>query len=405
MSYNVSLPKYSKIGPLKSRRMLLTLAVLLIFNMPAICHALAEESVGGFTVEPVAIITLDDQGRKFSYPSSVFFDPIMLETYVLNNGKSRIVVFGPEFFPRVSLGAGRGVDGPTGMYSDAEGRLFICQRKTAANPTRITILNAAFFKEKEFQIQGFEGAENFIPQRLTIGKHGTIYVAGGQPGVMVLDQDGNYLRHLTPQDRVLMGKKPEKDVEKPDSDSADQMTPAAEDLDLPSELMPKMEKAVAEEESPYRLGPVFIVDVTSDNEGNLYLLSQETSKTYVYSPEEKFLFSFGEKGGSEAKLSQPRGIALDNDKRIAYVVDYMRHTVLAYNMTNGKFLFEFAGKGWSPGWLQYPSDLAVDHKGRVIVADTFNQRIQVLEIQFKVQTPKESEHLPSSRIPSEMPNH
>jgi hypothetical protein len=40
-------------------------------------------------------------------------------------------------------------------------------------------------------------------------------------------------------------------------------------------------------------------------------------------------------------------------------------------------MFEFGGMGWSEGWFQHPSYLIVDKLGRIIVADTFNQRVQV----------------------------
>jgi hypothetical protein len=46
----------------------------------------------------------------------------------------------------------------------------------------------------------------------------------------------------------------------------------------------------------------------------------------------------------------------------------------------GAFLFEFGGLGWSKGWLQFPSDICVDREGHVLVADTFNNRVQVFKI-------------------------
>ena len=57
----------------------------------------------------------------------------------------------------------------------------------------------------------------------------------------------------------------------------------------------------------------------------------------------------------------------------------MRHTASAYS-ADGRFLFEFGGKGWGRGWFQYPSDITVDTSGNVLVADTFNNRVQVLSV-------------------------
>jgi hypothetical protein len=72
-------------------------------------------------------------------------------------------------------------------------------------------------------------------------------------------------------------------------------------------------------------------------------------------------------------------MAIDNKRERIYVVDYMRHSVSAYDIKDGKYLFEFGGLGWGEGWFQHPKDIAVDSTGRIFVADTFNDRIEVLK--------------------------
>ena len=94
---------------------------------------------------------------------------------------------------------------------------------------------------------------------------------------------------------------------------------------------------------------------------------------------ERFLFKFGQKGGSTGKLSRPQGIAVDSRRGRIYVVDYMRHTVNVYSR-GGIYLYELGGRGWGPGWFNYPTDVAVDERGYLLVADLFNQRVQVLEV-------------------------
>ncbi|MDP2766476.1 MAG: hypothetical protein Q8O41_03360, partial [Candidatus Methanoperedens sp.] len=92
----------------------------------------------------------------------------------------------------------------------------------------------------------------------------------------------------------------------------------------------------------------------------------------------KFLFKFGEKGGSTGKLSRPQAVGIDNRNGRMYVVDYMRHTISAYDR-DGKYLFEFGGLGWGEGWFQYPKDISVDLIGKVLIADTFNNRVEVFK--------------------------
>ena len=142
-----------------------------------------------------------------------------------------------------------------------------------------------------------------------------------------------------------------------------------------------------------------ITDLTTDNDGHLYLLSEETSKIYVYGADDELLFTFGKKGGSSGKLSRPRGLALDPHKRSVYVVDYMRHTILVYDLS-GRFLFEFGGMGAAPRWFNFPTDIAVDAQGRVIIADLFNHRVQVLELEFPPSYPLFS---PSSKESQKSP--
>lgn len=124
-----------------------------------------------------------------------------------------------------------------------------------------------------------------------------------------------------------------------------------------------------------------ISGIYTDSRGNLYLLSEEDSKIYVHNRNEEFLFSVGTKGGAHGKLSRPQGLAVDEKKQCIYVVDYMRHSILVYDF-KGKFLFEFGGRGTSPLWFNYPNSIAVGHNGSVIIADFFNQRVQVVNITF-----------------------
>ena len=322
--------------------------VLLLWLIAGSGIGLVCVSAESLLVEPVVILTLDDQGAPLACPSGVVFDSTSEELYVINAGRGRIVIYGPDFFPRISLGAGRGVDAPYGVNVDKDGRLYICQGRKDDRPARLTILNAAFFLIKEITFKGFDGAETFIPRRVALGHDGKIYVAGiNSRGILVLDRDGNYLRHLTPLDTVWGNIKEKQDL-------------GPEAVSGPG-------------------SPVLILEVCTDTAGRLYLLSEETSKVYVYDPEENFLFSFGQKGGSCGKMSRPRGLAVDEERERIFLVDYMRQTILVYDLA-GRYLFEFGGRGWGPGWFNFPTSAAVDARGNLIVADFFNNRVQILKV-------------------------
>lgn len=331
-------------------------------------------------VHLVSMITQDDHGKPLNYPSTVFSDRVMNETYVVTGGGGRINIYADNFFPLVSLGKGRGVDSPRGVLVDRDGRLFICQGDNQKSPTRITILNGALFTQQEIFMSDIPGTENFLPHRIAMGLKGELYLAGlNHRGVLILDKNGKFLRWLKPEDQIrtaATGEETELTLESLEEQTAD----------LPAELTPEIGRLIADDEDERNVGPVQITDLTTDNDGHLYLLSEETGKIYVYRADDELLFTFGKKGGSSGKLSRPRGVALDTKRRCVYVVDYMRHTILVYDLS-GRFLFEFGGLGLRAGWFNFPTDVAVDSQGRVIVADLFNQRVQVLELEFPASYP------------------
>jgi len=297
----------------------------------------------------VAILKHDDRGHPFGFPSFLYYDPHQDEFYIVASSQARVIIYTPDFFPFFSFGEGRGCLVPTALTVDKDGTLFLAQGTGANNPDHamITIFNAADIKVKDLFFSGFEGADHFYPKSIALGRTGRLYLAGLEcEGALVLSKKGKFLHFLSPKDTFLPDEPPKKAV---------------------------------------------ITDVYVDWSGRIYLLSEEMGRFYVYDQKERFLFKGGNKGGSSGKLSRPRGIAADPKRGVIYVIDYMRHTGLAYDYNDGHFVFEFGGRGWNPGWFNFPTDIAVDPRGRLYVADLFNHRVQVLEITEEIEsivTPK-----------------
>ncbi len=282
----------------------------------------------GTPIAYVDSIFEDEEGGRLSSPSFVFFEPVKNELYVLD-GKSRIIIFTSDFFPLFTLNKSKGIDIPSSLTVDADGNVYVAQAKTKDNPgARISVFNACMKWERDIYLEGFEGAETFSPYRMAVDKEGNIYVAGTYTQrVLVLNNKGELLEMISPEES---GKE------------------------------------------------VDVNYVTIDQSGKLFIVSEAEGHVYVYDENRKFVFKFGEKGGGTGKLSRPQAVAVDNSNGRMYVVDYMRHTISVYDK-EGKYLFEFGGLGWGEGWFQYPKDIAVDSKGRILVADTFNNRIQIFQ--------------------------
>ncbi len=283
------------------------------------------ETVGSVITFQESITYDEEEGRLF-FPSFVFTDPVRDEIYIID-GKGRIVIYTSDFFPLFTLGSGKGIQAPQGLTVDHNGNLYVAQAATTEGTrNRISIYSECLKWKRDIYLEGFEGADTFVPYRLAVDKKGYIYVASSYfPGVLIFNSAGRYTDILTPVEDNRM---------------------------------------------------VNLTSVTLDGSGKIYLVSEEEGRIYVYDENRKFIFKFGEKGGSTGKLSRPKGVGIDDRNGRMYVVDYMRHTVAAYGK-DGTYLFEFGGMGWGEGWFQHPNDITVDKSGRMFVADLFNQRVQV----------------------------
>lgn len=89
----------------------------------------------------------------------------------------------------------------------------------------------------------------------------------------------------------------------------------------------------------------------------------------------RLLASFGEEGSGQGAFARPKGLAVDGDGNI-WVVDSLMDNIQIFD-GDGRLLLVIGGRGrdkgefWSPGGIAIEGDL-------VYVADTFNNRIQVL---------------------------
>ena len=364
--------------------------------MPSV--ALAAGVFGAPPLTSLAQIKVDDENKPLVYPSALGYDPLLEEIYVVNGGTNRVVVYGPDFFPRISIGAGRGVIAPSAVAVTSDGELFVCQVRNNKNPSaRITVLNGAFFVDREIFLDQIQEAAGFVPKRIAISRDGIIYLVGeNSRGVLVLDNEGTFLRWLKPVDEVYARNLPQD--EEPPSGDQDQLpeegqaaadeggeAPSDEELqfaNIPEEFRPRSSKQRTADLGTGKVeGPVVVNFITLDSTGKLYLISYETGKVYVYGPDESFLFSFGTKGGSPGQMSQPRALTIDEKQELIYVADYMRHTVLVYNL-EGEYLFEVGGRGQEPGWFNFPTGMTMNKDRQIIVADLFNGRVQVLEMAY-----------------------
>jgi DNA-binding beta-propeller fold protein YncE len=323
-------------------------AVLLAGILAAFCLAAAPVQAGNplpqQSVSYVGSLTLDEEAGPLYYPFSTFGDRSHGEVYVID-GKARVIIYNANLFPLLTIRKGSGVFSPTAVVVDPAGNVYVAQSPGKDSPrSRISVLDACLKPVRQVFFSGFEGADKFVPDRIA-WRSGRLYAVGsGALGIVVIEPGG-------PQ-RLI--------------------NPAAKDV----------------EGNPY-FSALYV-----DEAGLLYAVGEEAGRVYVLDGDLKTVRAFGQKGGSAGKLSRPQGVAADPARGLFYVVDYMRHGVSIYD-AEGNYLSEFGGLGVSPGWFQFPKDIAIDAKGRVFIVDTFNQRVQVFEVEPAVPAKAEPQKAPA----------
>jgi DNA-binding beta-propeller fold protein YncE len=301
--------------------------IVLGFVISSLFYCTAVNAQGPL-VRHFVTLDFDADGKPLSRPSFAQYEPYMDEIYVID-GKNRIIIYTSDLFPVLTLGLSRKIVIPHGLTVAPDGRLYVAQGQSSIEDRyKISVFNPCLKWERDIFFEGFEGAESFVPFRLALDRKGNLYVAGVRyHGVLVYDSDYNLIDIMSPEED---GRKSQ------------------------------------------------IINVTIDDAGWIYLVSEEKGHIYVFDENREFIYQFGEKGGSSGKLSRPRAVGVDNIRGWLYVVDYMRHTVNAYDRS-GNLLFEFGGMGWGEGWFRFPTDISVNKDGDVMISDLFNQRIQIFK--------------------------
>jgi len=117
-----------------------------------------------------------------------------------------------------------------------------------------------------------------------------------------------------------------------------------------------------------------------DKAGNTYVADSNNGRLMVYGTDGQLIAQVG-RGAGLGKLGLPRGVAVDDDGRV-YVGDATAQGVHVFGSPNVsthklEYLGFFGGEGIRDGRFNFPNGVAIDARGRIYVADTFNDRVQI----------------------------
>ncbi|MBP1719650.1 MAG: repeat family protein, partial [Deltaproteobacteria bacterium] len=139
--------------------------------------------------------------------------------------------------------------------------------------------------------------------------------------------------------------------------------------------------------------------ITIDPEGNLFLVDDGGHVVRKYTPEGKLLFTIGTQGKGAPfqqglPFNRPTKVAFDPQTGDLYIADGYGNSRIHKYSPEGKYLFSWGGPGSDPGEFNLPHSVATDARGLVYVADRENHRIQIFDSQGKYVTQWNNMHRP-----------
>jgi DNA-binding beta-propeller fold protein YncE len=117
-----------------------------------------------------------------------------------------------------------------------------------------------------------------------------------------------------------------------------------------------------------------------DGDGNVFVTDSNNGRLLMYDAEGTIRGQIG-RGAGQGNLGLPRGLAVDAGGRV-FVADATGQGVFIYRAPTGDsrrldYLGFVGGQGVADAQFEYPNSVAVDARGRVYVADTWNDRVQI----------------------------
>jgi DNA-binding beta-propeller fold protein YncE len=130
----------------------------------------------------------------------------------------------------------------------------------------------------------------------------------------------------------------------------------------------------------------FAMYVRKDLSAQTWVLGAGVSEPAIGLPEDAYekqrrdlaaAATWGSYGEGAGQFNYPKGIAVDGHGNVV-VADSYNHRVQVFDKDGG-FVRQWGGAGSAPGLFQEPWGIAVDDADRIYVADTWNHRVQVFD--------------------------
>jgi DNA-binding beta-propeller fold protein YncE len=129
----------------------------------------------------------------------------------------------------------------------------------------------------------------------------------------------------------------------------------------------------------------FVTDAGQDSQGNYYVTQYgEYDRIQKFSPDRRYLLSWGEHGTALGQFLRPQKIVIDKSD-LVWVADACNHRVQVFDArgSEAKLVKSWGEQGYAPGQLRYPYDIVLDDdalagrpSGHVYLCEFGNHRVQ-----------------------------
>ena len=117
--------------------------------------------------------------------------------------------------------------------------------------------------------------------------------------------------------------------------------------------------------------------ICCDNDGFIYVADRSNNRVQVFDQAGNFKFKFGREGTKMGEFQRPASLAVDNKMKRLIVADKDNHRLQVFSL-DGTWMSVIGEKGSQKGQFTYPWDVAVNSKSQILVSDTRNHRVQLL---------------------------
>ncbi len=116
--------------------------------------------------------------------------------------------------------------------------------------------------------------------------------------------------------------------------------------------------------------------VAVDDAGQVYVADSNNARVQVFDPVGNLLTVLS--GSAAGGLALPRGLAIDAQRHLLFVVDTLGQAVAMFDLSRGApaFVGQFGAGGDAAGF-EYPNGIALDGQGRLYVTDREHDRVQI----------------------------